>query len=488
LAEGGAAAFSARAEEPVKQSSVPRLPLPLDPSAPDAALMDQVIDYYHERLWKTPAALDYLRSRGLYHACPADGGEEAFRTFRLGFADRTLGLRLPGANRKEGAALRDRLQGLGILRESGHEHLSGCVVLPIPNAHGRPARLYGRRVGKPNPGALKHLFLPGPHEGIWNVEALDAGEVILCEAPFDALTFWVNGFKNVTFIYGTEGFLDLPKQGQSAIASGEGGTDTHMGLILKNKIRRVYIAYDADESGNRAAARDAERLTAHGVEVFRVKFPWGMDANEYAQKVTPADKSLAVLLNAAEWQGGSSPTRAPAPSSLKSLAAKFPPKADPPITLAEAADEKTTAKNEVAVNPVNPVNPAVPAVASCEGRVQNSVPESPCLERQGEYHLLKLGPREYRVGGLDKNNSLEVMKVAIRIRHGENFHLDSFDLARDGERRRFIERAAEETRLEKELKTIKEPAHIDRTARKDLGMKRPDELEYRFAPPSEKDK
>ena len=33
-------------------------------------------------------------------------------------------------------------------------------------------------------------------------------KLILCEAPFDALTFWVNGFHNVTFIYGTEGFPD----------------------------------------------------------------------------------------------------------------------------------------------------------------------------------------------------------------------------------------------------------------------------------------
>jgi len=73
------------------------------------------------------------------------------------------------------------------------------------------------------------------------------------------------------------------------------------------------------------------------------------------------------------------------------------------------------------------------------------------LERSGDYHILRLGPREYRVGGLDKNNSLEVLKVAVRLRVGENFHLDSFDMARDGERRRFIERAAEETRLEKDL-------------------------------------
>jgi len=82
-------------------------------------------------------------------------------------------------------------------------------------------------------------------------------------------------------------------------------------------------------------------------------------------------------------------------------------------------------------------------------------PETATLEHSGEYHLLRLGQREYRVCGLEKNNSLEVMKVAVRLMNmGQGsalFHLDSFDLARDGERRRFIERAAEETRLEKEL-------------------------------------
>ena len=65
--------------------------------------------------------------------------------------------------------------------------------------------------------------------------------------------------------------------------------------------------------------------------------------------------------------------------------------------------------------------------------------------------MLCLGPREYRVGGLEKNNGLDVLKVAVRLKVEDLFHLDSFDLARDGERRRFIERAAEETRLEKEL-------------------------------------
>jgi hypothetical protein len=79
------------------------------------------------------------------------------------------------------------------------------------------------------------------------------------------------------------------------------------------------------------------------------------------------------------------------------------------------------------------------------------VVETSALERVGEYHVLRLGNREYRVGGLEKNNSLEILKVSVRLKHADDFHLDAFDLARDGERRRFIERAAEETRLETEL-------------------------------------
>ncbi|MFA7160155.1 MAG: CHC2 zinc finger domain-containing protein, partial [Kiritimatiellia bacterium] len=416
-------AFSASPTEPMKNATIPRLDNPFNDAATDTALLGQVVDYYHERLSKTPAALDYLRGRGLYdEACPLR--REAIEKFRLGFADRTLGLRIPDANRKAGAAIRTRLQSLGLIRESGHEHFSGSVVLPIFSACGEVGEIYGRKI-TPNlrKGTPMHLYLQGPHEGIWNVEALDSPEIILCEAAFDALTFWVNGFKNVTFIYGTEGF-----------------TDELFDAILAHRVKQVRLAYDADEAGNRAAERDALRLTAQGVEVFRVKFPWGMDANEYAMKVQPPGKSLQVLLNAAEWLGEArhkvsepqSDTRPGAPSS-SILAANLVAKEKAAVAgncepLAELGQAGT----------VSALNGS-----ACGGNRE--------LSRRGEYYFADFGAREYRVGGLDKNNSLEVMKVAIRIRHGELFHLDSFDLTRDGERRRFIERAAEETRLEKEL-------------------------------------
>jgi DNA primase len=420
LLNAGPAAFSAPgpAGTVLKNASIPRLELPFDPAAEDAAILRQVVDYYHERLLATPAALDYLASRGLRHA-------EALERFRLGFADRTLGLRIPDANRKAGAEIRTRLQTLGLIRESGHEHFNGSVVMPIFTEGGELGELYGRKIRDDlRPGTPYHLYLPGPHEGIWNAEALDESELILCEAPFDALTFWVNGFKNVTFIYGTEGFPDYL-----------------FDALLARRVRRVRIAYDADDAGNRAAARDAIRLTAHGVEVFRVKFPWGMDANEYAQKVQPPAKALQTLLNAAEWIGGKAvaprgavaPTRAP--TSSESLAALL------------AADEKKAASESSASSappretfPFERLGPSTGSTSLTTG-----------LLRAGEYHVLRLGPREYRVGGLDKNNGLDVLKVTVRLKHGEEFHLDSFDMARDGDRRRFIERAAEETKLEKEL-------------------------------------
>ena len=277
LAHGQNAAFTGPSHP--GQITVPRLPCPLDPQADDATLFGQVLAYYHERLKSLRTATGgraYLAGRGLDH-------EELIHHFQLGFADRSLGLRLPEKNREEGERLRTRLTQLGLWRETGHEHFNGCVVVPFFDEQGKAVRLYGRRVQR---GDLRHLYQPGPHQGLFNREALQSPEIILCEAVIDAMTFWTNGFKNVTCLFGTEGF-----------------TDELWEAILAHKVQTVRIAYDADDAGERAAIRDAERFQAHGIEVFRVKFPHGMDANEYACKVKPANKSLALLLNGAAWFG-----------------------------------------------------------------------------------------------------------------------------------------------------------------------------------------
>ncbi|MCU7850549.1 MAG: hypothetical protein KZQ89_21770 [Candidatus Thiodiazotropha sp. (ex Lucinoma kastoroae)] len=177
---------------PVKQATVRKLPTALEHNAEDTKLLRQVMDYYHEVLKQSPEALAYLEKRGLT--------VEAIDHFKIGFANRSLGYRLPAKNRKEGAAIRGQLQRLGLYRASGHEHFSGSVVIPIIDdrsyLEGRsrhPASrdtcasvcgVYGRKINDNlRKGTPKHLYLPGAHAGVWNVEALSASsEIMLCES------------------------------------------------------------------------------------------------------------------------------------------------------------------------------------------------------------------------------------------------------------------------------------------------------------------
>jgi DNA primase catalytic core len=265
----------------VKKSTVPKLSPPISRDADDRLLLLQVTDYYNEALKQSPEAMKYLEARGLKSS-------EMVERFRLGFANRTLGYRLPAKNRAAGAEMRGRLQKLGILRESGHEHFNGSLLIPVITPAGEVAEMYGRKItSNLREGTPNHLYLPGEHRGVWNEEALSASkEIILCEALIDALTFWVAGFRNVTASYGVNGF-----------------TADHRAAFEKHGIERVYIAYDRDEAGNSAAAKLAEELMQMGIECFRVLFPKDMDANAYALKVQPAKKSLGLLLNKAEWLG-----------------------------------------------------------------------------------------------------------------------------------------------------------------------------------------
>ncbi len=146
------------ATRPLKKATIRKLDNPLKPEAQDIELLDQAVDYYHERLLKAPQALDYLRKRGIHD-------EEVIKAFRLGYSDRTLGIRLPARNRKEGKAIRERLIKLGLLRETGHEHFNGSLIVPIFDSQGHVSEIYGRKTGKVSGSASPHLYLPWRQRG-----------------------------------------------------------------------------------------------------------------------------------------------------------------------------------------------------------------------------------------------------------------------------------------------------------------------------------
>jgi len=400
---------------PAKHSTVKKLPMPIAADAEDAKLLTQVIEYYHETLVASPEALDYLNRRGI-------GSDEAIKTFKLGFANRTLGYRLPATTRVEGAEIRGRLQRLGVLRDTGHEHFNGSVVMPIIAPSGAITEVYGRKITEGlRPGTPLHLYLPGPHHGVWNESALaDSREIILCEALIDALTFWCAGYRNVTASYGIEGF-----------------TADHLAAFKMHGTQRVLIAYDRDEAGDRAAEKLGVQLTAAGLDAYRIQFPKGMDANEYALKVTPAAKSLGLVIRKAQWLGkGEAPTRVmplaavPAAVVIEEATKKEVPT---PVVVAPAVTGEAAA-----VLPASPI-PA-PAAAGIEAQVRE------------EEIVMTLGDRRYRIRGLAKNLAFDVlMKVNVLIDRGEVFHVDTLDLYSVRARSGFMAQAARELNVTEDV-------------------------------------
>jgi DNA primase catalytic core len=392
---------------PAKRSTVQKLPTPLSGEAEDQALLTQVVNYYHETLKQSPEAQAYLERRGI-----ADN--DAIEHFRLGFANRTLGYRLAEKHRKAGAEMRGRLQALGILRQSGHEHFNGSLVIPVIDEQERISEVYGRKIhGRLRKGTPLHLYLPGLHQGVFNLKALSASkEVILCESLIDALTFWCAGFRNVTASYGIEGF-----------------TPDHLKAFKAYNTERVLIAYDRDAAGEAAAEKLAKQLMGEGIDCYRLHFPKGMDANEYACQVKPASQSLGVVIRSAVWLG-----QGQAPSRLESESTHQVNKAPKPF-------ESLPAK-------------AIPDLP---------MPDIPAEIREDEV-IIRFGDRRYRIRGLDKNHSAHQLKVNLLVNReaasdvqgctnvagagsAGAYHVDSFDLYAAKARGGFIKQAALELGL-----------------------------------------
>lgn len=423
---------------PVSRSTVTKLP-PLS-AAGDGELLEKVAGYYTRTLRANPDALAYLEKRGLIHP-------ELIDTFGLGFADRTLGYRLPAANRKAGAEIRGDLQRLGVLRESGHEHLRGSLVVPIRDGAGRIVNLYGRKIrDNLRKGTPDHLYLPGPRRGVLNLAAFAASkEMILAEAPLDALTFWCAGYRNVTCAWGAGGL-----------------TDDIVAALTDHGIRRVLVAYDRDAAGDKGAAAAAERLAPLGIGVYRVMFPKGMDTNAYALAVTPAAKSLGALLHAAEWMAGTrdrprvriehGPAQsAPAMDAASDRLADPAPPADPDPLLAAKRETSPSAPSPDTDEPTHAPDAGVIPEPSHAGPIPPAPPPAVKAEVGEQEVIIRLGDRTWRARGLARNASPESMKINLMVRRGPEgdgrFHVDGLDLLSARARGSFVVEAAGELGL-----------------------------------------
>lgn len=387
--------------KPVKESTVRKLDAPLSREADEQQALKDVIDFYHETLKQSPEVIEYLDSRGL-------NNNELINQFKLGYANRSLGYRLPEKNRQAGAELRGKLQNIGILRKSGHEHFNGSLVVPVFSREGLITEVYGRKIkNNLRKGTAYHLYLPGEHTGVWNEQSLRSDEIILCESLIDAMTFWCHGFRNVTTSYGVNGF-----------------TQDILNALINNGVKRVLIAYDRDDAGNKAAEKLAEQLQTHSISCYRILFPKGMDANEYALQVQPAVKSLALVIRKAEPM----------------LSAK------PRQKTTELPGEKTK---------VNQEEKESSSLAADLPEPEPSVEHKPAKNTEAEVTerevKMMFGDRCYRVRGLNRNLSYDQLKVNVMVSQNDDVHVDTLELYNAKQRQTFIKIAASELNCEAQV-------------------------------------
>jgi len=419
---------------------------PIELGEDEGQCLERVAAYYEERLEAatSPQGLEYLEHRGIRN-------EDFIRRFRIGFADRTLGLRIPESAYKRGRETREALQRAGLFRENGREHFRGCITFPVVDETGEIVQIYGRKIRDDNRHKHGfHLYLPRPQRGVWNLDGIreSGGTVILCEALIDAATFWCAGFRNVTSAYGVNGF-----------------TAEMLEAFKAHHVERVLIAYDRDEAGDKAAEHLGLSLAREGMGAFRVIFPRFMDANDYARKVTPARQSLGVLLNAVEWMGGPKHRGiiGPLPTALLERDGQITPPSPAmtphvePLQLlavdhhedAELAAIEENPKPLSSLAAVSVVAPDLPVVIG-----QPPAPVEPDRSLAvSDYSTIDLsfGDRRYRVRGLEKNLSYNQMKVVLRVARGELVFLDTLDLVAARHRAAYVKQAAVDLGLKEEI-------------------------------------
>jgi DNA primase len=396
----------------IKTSRGHEHPVLVDPTeaASDHDVLQKAVDYYHQKFLDRPEAMQYLQKRGVFHP-------QAVKLFRIGYADRTLGYRVPPPTTATGRAMKAQLQRIGILRKTGHEHLTGCVVFPVwecwPDGQtGRITEIYGRRITPPVRDAKPHLYLSGPHGGVWNEAGLKGERVwLLCESILDALSFWVHDWHHVTASYGTNGF-----------------TPDHWKLLRDLRPDKIVLCYDNDEAGNKAANELAQQLEPEGFEAWRVELPAHSDVNDLIRATEDPKSALGALLAGAVRLLPGNVTLHPATLTQEPLLAGLPTESAP-----DAIEEQ-------------PASEPPPLLAA----------DSPvfALNAEGTRAEYAEGDRSYRVLGLEHNTSFDHLKINLRLcvaraTSAPVFYFETLDLYNARARAAFVGSAHQQTGVEK---------------------------------------
>ena len=232
------------------------------------SLLERATDYYERYLWESAEAeraRSYLAGRGL--------GEEVLREFRVGYAPGAWDKLLVAAQRQ--GFTTEELAAAGLAqrgRQGGfYDRFRSRIMFPLADARGRVLGFGARAVrDDQRPKYVNTSENELYHKGrqLFGIDraraaAARSGRIIAVEGYTDVLALHQAGLDEAVAVMGTA--LTQEQLAELARAAGAG---------------TVYLALDADRSGQEAMARAARGAEERGLELLVVDLPGGSDPAE----------------------------------------------------------------------------------------------------------------------------------------------------------------------------------------------------------------
>ena len=234
------------------------------------ALMKDVARYYHANLVKKEEgqeARDYLAGRGI--------SEEICTRFGLGLS---LGYdQMQAYMRRKGYSAAD-LRDCGlVVGDRLSDAFAGRIIVPIMNGMGDVIAFGGRIYhGEKDVAKYKNstnTLLFDKSRSVYGINFVKRekrrgnpfGHLILVEGYMDVISLAAAGFMNAVAGMGT---ALTPQQARE----------------IRKLTDTVYVCYDGDDAGRKAAVRNVEPLLAEGLDVKVVSLAEGMDPDDTVKK------------------------------------------------------------------------------------------------------------------------------------------------------------------------------------------------------------
>lgn len=229
------------------------------------ALMVDTAHYFHDNLktQKGAAGLEYFKKRGI---------ATQIGRFGLGYAlgdfdDLVKHLKSRGYTVKE-------MLDAGVAKQKGanvYDTFRDRAMFPIIDVSGNVIAFGGRIIAEGEPKYLNspETLLFNKRKNLYNL-------------------FRVKKEQDLKAIILTEGYMDVVALGAAgvnvAVASLGTALSEDQARLIKRYCQKVYLCYDGDEPGIKAAIRACDILSKVGLSVYVIRLPEGLDPDEIIKK------------------------------------------------------------------------------------------------------------------------------------------------------------------------------------------------------------